>query len=67
SEAAKQKLFSFTTEIDEFHIKGREVYWLCRKKMSESDFSGALLEKTLSLPATLRNSTTIKKMASKYA
>jgi uncharacterized protein (DUF1697 family) len=67
SEAAKQKLLSFTTEIDEFHIRGREVYWLCRKRMSESNFSGALLEKTLGLPATMRNSTTVKKMASKYS
>lgn len=66
-EAAQQKLLSFTTDIDEFHVNGREVYWLCRKKMSESTFSGALLEKTLGLPATMRNSTTVKKMAAKYS
>ena len=67
SDEAKQKLLSFTTDIDEFHVAGREVYWLCRKKSSESEFSGALLEKTLGLPTTLRNSTTVKKMASKYS
>lgn len=66
-EAAQQKLHSFTTDIDEFHVNGREVYWLCRTKMSESTFSGALLEKTLGLPATMRNSTTVKKMAAKYS
>lgn len=65
--AAWQKLLAFTTTVDEFHLHGREVYWLCRKKMSESQFSGALLEKTLGLPATLRNSTTVKKMAAKYS
>jgi uncharacterized protein (DUF1697 family) len=64
---AKEQLRSFTTEFDEFHIRGREAYWLCRKKMSESEFSGALLEKVLEMPATLRNSTTIKRLASKYA
>jgi len=64
---ATLKLLSFTTEIDDFHIYGREVYWLCRKKFSESEFSGALLEKTLGMPATLRNSTTVKKIASKYS
>jgi len=63
---SKQKLLSFTTEFDDFHVHGREVYWWCRKKMSESEFSGALLEKTLGMPATLRNSTTVKKIASKY-
>lgn len=67
ADAAQQKLLSFTTEIDEFHVNDREVYWLCRKKMSESTFSGALLEKTLGLPATMRNSTTVKKMAAKYS
>ena len=65
-ENARRKLETFTTEIDEFHINGREVYWLCRKNMSESEFSGALLEKTLGMPATLRNSKTIIKIAAKY-
>jgi len=43
------------------------IYWLCRKKMSESTFSGALLERTIGMPATMRNSTTVKKLAAKYA
>jgi uncharacterized protein (DUF1697 family) len=67
SQEAQQKLHSFTTEVDEFHIHGREVYWLCRKKLSESKFSGALLEKTLGMPVTMRNATTVKKMALKYS
>jgi uncharacterized protein (DUF1697 family) len=64
---AKQKLLSWATEVDEFHVSGREVYWLRRKKISESRFSGALLEKTLGMQATIRNSTTVKKVASKYS
>ena len=64
---AQQKLQSFTTEVDEFFVNNREVYWLCRKKISESNFSGALLEKTLGMPATLCNSNTVKRIASKYA
>ena len=64
---AKQKLLSFTTEFDDFHVYGREVYWLCRKKMSDSKFSGAALEKTLGMQATLRNSSTVKKLAAKYS
>ena len=67
SQEAQQKLLTFTTEVDEFHIHKREVYWLCRKKLSDSKFSGALLEKTLGLPLTMRNATTVKKMASKYS
>ena len=63
---AIQKLLSFATEDDELHVFGREVYWLRRKKISESKFSGALLEKTLGMPATFRNSTTVKRIGSKY-
>lgn len=64
----QQKLMGspYRSPVDDFHIHGREVYWLCRKKMSESAFSGALLEKTLGMPATIRNSTTVKKLATKY-
>lgn len=65
-DTAEQQLRSFTTRFDEFHVHGREIYWLCRRKMSESEFSSALLEKILGRPATLRNSTTIKRLASKY-
>lgn len=63
----KQKLLSFCGEIDEFRLEGREVYWLCRKKFRESEFSGALLERTLGMRATLRNSNTVKKIAEKYS
>jgi uncharacterized protein (DUF1697 family) len=63
---ARQKLMTFRNAGDDFQIHGREVYWLCRRKLSESTFSGALLEKTLRLPATMRNSTTVKKLAAKY-
>lgn len=63
---AQQKLMVFRNEVDDFHVHQREVYWLCRKKISESRFSGALLEKTIGMPATMRNSTTVKKLAAKY-
>jgi uncharacterized protein (DUF1697 family) len=66
-DAAQQKLMTFRNEVDDFHIHKREVYWLSRKKISESTFSGALLEKTLKMPATMRNVTTVKKLAAKYA
>ncbi len=64
---AEQKLMALRTEIDNFHVRGREIYWLCRKKQSESTFSNAVLEKTIGRPSTLRGANTIKKMADKYA
>ena len=66
--AAKKKLLSFTSEVDDLHVHGREVYWLCRTtRMTDSKFSGALAEKILGMRATFRNSTTVKKIAAKYS
>ena len=64
--AEHDRLMGFRTSIDNFAILEREVYWLCRKKISESTFSGARLEKALGMPATMRNVTTVKKLAAKY-
>lgn len=64
---SKHKLMSLRTEIDDFHVHGREIYWLCRKKQSDSTFSNAVLEKTLGRPSTLRGVATIKKMAARYS
>jgi len=64
---AKQKLQACCGEIDDLHVQGREVYWLCRAtRLSDSKFSGALLEKILGMRATFRNSTTVRKIAAKY-
>src|SRR5918912_760874 len=29
---SKQKLMALRTDIDDFHVHEREIYWLCRKK-----------------------------------
>jgi uncharacterized protein (DUF1697 family) len=67
ADTAKQKLKLLTTKRDDFHLQGREVYWLCRTGFSQSEISGAMLAKALGMPATIRNSTTIKKLAAKYS
>ena len=67
NDTAKQKLLALRTEIDDFHLHEREIYWLCRRKQSESTFSNAVLEKTLGRKSTLRGANTIKKMAAKYS
>jgi len=57
---------AFGFHVDTFRVHGREVYWLCRTKTSESAFSGAVLEKALGMPATLRNANTVRKIADLY-
>jgi uncharacterized protein (DUF1697 family) len=62
-----QKLMAFKNEIDDFHVHGREVYWLCQIRQSESKFSNMILEKTIGRRATFRGINTIQKMAEKYS
>jgi uncharacterized protein (DUF1697 family) len=63
----KQKLMALNTETDEFHIHGREIYWLRRKKQGAFVYSTVPLEKTLSQPFTVRGIGTVKKLAAKYS
>lgn len=62
-----KKLLALRTDIDDFHVRGREVYWLCRKRQSDSKISNAVFEKTIGRKSTLRGANTIKKMAAKYS
>ena len=63
---ATKALKGMETEIDEFHAHGREVYWLCREKQSESTFSNAMFERTLRIQATFRGLKTVARLAEKY-
>jgi uncharacterized protein (DUF1697 family) len=65
--AATQQLLALKTEIDDLRALGREVYWLCRKKQSQSTFSNAVLEKTLGQASTLRGMNTLQKLANKLS
>ena len=61
-----KKVMTLRTDIDNFHVYGRELYWLCQKKQSDSTFSNVVLEKTLGRSSTIRGVNTIQKIAAKY-
>lgn len=63
---ATEVLNALKTPIDDFHTCDREVYWLCKKKQSESKFSNAVFEKALKIKATFRSASTVSKIAAKY-
>jgi uncharacterized protein (DUF1697 family) len=65
SKATEDKLLSLQTKTDKFHFHGRELYWLCLTRFSESKFFGPLLEKVLGVQITIRNSSTVRKLADK--
>ncbi len=64
--ATRKAVMQFTTDIDQFHVHGREVYWLCRKGQGQSKFSNARFEKALKIQATFRGFNTIQRLADKY-
>ena len=63
---AARILGRFETAIDTFHLHGRELIWLCRKKQSESTFSNVALERALGIRATFRGMNTVRKLAERY-
>jgi uncharacterized protein (DUF1697 family) len=64
---AAERLEALRTEVDEFHVHGREFYWLARKKISESLVTGPMMAKAIGkVPSTNRNITTVQKLAAKY-
>lgn len=64
--AATKKLKSLADPINDFHVNGREVYWLRRTAVGQSEYSGGLIEKTLGVPLSFRQSTTVKRIVDKY-
>jgi uncharacterized protein (DUF1697 family) len=64
---AGKSLVIFKTGIDDFQMQGREVYWLCKTKQSDSKFSNTRFEKALNARATWRNINTVRRLAAKYS
>jgi uncharacterized protein (DUF1697 family) len=66
--AARDRLLALRTDYDAFELRGREVFWMCRhERMSDSEISGAKLERVLGMPSTFRNVTTVRKLSLKTA
>lgn len=63
---AKKLIMAFKSEIDDFHICGREVYWLAQTKQSDSKFNNVRFEKAIGARATWRGIKTIQRLAAKY-
>jgi len=63
---ARRALAGLETAVDALHLNGREVYWLCRKRQSESKLTNAVIERRLERSSTLRNITTVRKLTAKY-
>ena len=67
SKENQDKVFAMQDAANEFRFNNKELYWLCRKNFSDSGITGKTLEKALGVETTIRNSTTIRKLAAKFS
>ena len=64
--AASKALMAFKSDLDDFHVKGREVFWLCKKGQGESTFTNTKMERALKVRGTFRGMNTVVRLAAKY-
>ncbi len=63
--AAVKTLLALKTDIDDFHVHSREVYWLCSKRQHESTFSNVRFEKQMKASVTFRGVNTVARLAAR--
>lgn len=61
-----ERLRAFKTDIDEFHVHDREVFWRCKTRQSESTMSNAVFERLLNVRVTFRGINTISRLSVKF-
>jgi uncharacterized protein (DUF1697 family) len=61
-----RKLMALTTDAEDVRVHEHHVLWLVRGRFSDSPLSGPSLERALGVPATVRNSTTVRKVVQKF-
>lgn len=64
--ATRESVVALSSDTDDLRIDGRELYWLCRVPMRDTRITGALLEKRIGGPTTLRNINTVHRILAKY-
>lgn len=63
--SAAKAVAALSNHVDTLAVHRRELYWHCRKGFSESTVTGGKLERLLGVPATVRNFTTVQKLAAR--
>jgi uncharacterized protein (DUF1697 family) len=62
----KRNVEALKTNTDAFEVRGREIYWLRRRKQNAAIFSTVPLEKILGRTFTVRGADTIKSIVLKW-
>lgn len=62
----RRQLVRLSTELDEFHLYDRHVFWRWRRPLGASEMTNTGLERLLDIPATRRNLNTVRKLVDKF-
>jgi uncharacterized protein (DUF1697 family) len=62
----RRRVEAFRSAVDEPFVQGREIYWVRRGPFADSVLARDPLGKGLGLATTLRNITTVRRLAAKY-
>lgn len=64
---ARRALSDLRSAFDDFQVEEREIYWLCRGRLTESPaFKGAFAKAMGRTRTTMRKVTTLRRMVAKY-
>lgn len=58
-------LMALRSGNDDFHVNGREVYWICRTGQGKSKFSNVVFERMVKARTTFRGMNTMTRLAAK--
>lgn len=64
--AAMDRIMTLRSATDDFHLRGRELWWLRRAQESAGKLGNGTFEKALGASATFRNVTTLRRLAARY-
>ena len=62
----RSRLAAFRTQFDDFAAIGREIFWICRVRQSESRFANAAMERSLGTSVTWRGINTVRRLVARY-
>ena len=65
--AGRKALRSLESDLDDFQLHEREVYWLSRVRQGDSKMSNIVFERTVGARVTFRGVKTVAKLVAKHA
>jgi uncharacterized protein (DUF1697 family) len=63
TELQEANLMALASKVDEFLVKGREVYWICQVAQNASKFSNGVFEQKLKMRSTFRRASMLIKLS----